>query len=101
MHDSFSMTQANYLQEVEITEMLSVKILDSEGFYLLTQWPKNEKKKKWMIAVPKHMSCVSEVQSSVLLITKVHFYQTFNRNSVSNFYCTDRIMIICCLLIHC
>lgn len=43
MHDSFSMTQANYLQEVEITEMLSVKILGSEGFYLLTLWPKKKK----------------------------------------------------------
>ncbi len=76
--NSFSMTQANYLQEVEITEMLSVKILGSEGFCGL-------KITKKIIAVPKHMSCVLEVQSSVLLITKVHFYLTFNQNSVSNF----------------
>lgn len=50
MHDSFSMTQANYLQEVEITEMLSVKILGSEGFYLLTLWPKNNKKNDYCCA---------------------------------------------------
>lgn len=52
------MTQANYLQEAEITEMLSVKISGSEGLYLLTLWPKNNKNMyKWMIAVPKHVMC--------------------------------------------
>lgn len=58
MHGSFSMTQANYLQEAEITEMLSVKISGSEGLYLLTLCPKNNKNMyKWMIAVPKHVMC--------------------------------------------
>lgn len=42
MHDSFRMTQANYLQEAEITEMFSVKISSIEGLYLLTLWPKTK-----------------------------------------------------------